>query len=37
VTRAADATGLLVLVALGKTALHLVTVANYGYFRDGLY
>ena len=33
----ADATGLLLLLALAKTALHLATIANYGYFRDELY
>jgi hypothetical protein len=32
-----SATGLLLLVALGKTALHLATITNYGYFRDELY
>ena len=32
-----DATGLLLLLALAKTALHVATIANYGYFRDELY
>ena len=32
-----DATGVLLLLALAKTALHLATIANYGYFRDELY
>lgn len=32
-----DATGLLLLLALAKTALHFATLSNYGYFRDELY
>lgn len=32
-----DATGLLLLLALAKTALHVATIGNYGYFRDEFY
>jgi len=32
-----DATGLLLLLALAKSALHFATISNYGYFRDELY
>lgn len=32
-----DATWLLWLMAVGKVALHLATIGNYGYFRDELY
>jgi hypothetical protein len=36
-SRLKGATAILVFLALAKLLLHLLTAANYGYFRDELY